>query len=348
VPGGIIVDATSSKRLIAALATGAISISALLLAVWPIFPLVLFAEIFHGLASCLLGPAIAAISLGLVDYAAIGERLGRNASFASIGNGIAAALMGAWGRFSSARAVFFLTAALAVPALAALSYIRPADIDLVRARGGHPDGHRRTLKAQLHGVADNRPLLIFCACILLFQLANAAMLPFLGSILTMHSGRWATALIAACIVVPQIVVAILSPWVGRRAEAWGRRPLLLLGFTALPIRGIMFAFISNPYLLVAVQILDGVSAAVLGVMLPLVVADATRGTGHFNAALGVVGTASGIGASISSTLAGYLFYKFGSGTAFLCLAGLALIGAVLISCLMPETRDLAPVTSKEE
>ena len=78
--------------------------------------------------------------------------------------------------------------------------------------------------------------------------------------------------------------------------------------------------------LVAVQALDGISAAVLGVMVPLVIADVTRGTGHFNLAQGVVGTGVGIGASISTTFAGYLSDHFGGSAAFLTLAGLAAMG----------------------
>ena len=138
------------------------------------------------------------------------------------------------------------------------------------------------------------------------------MLPLMGSVLTMRSSRWATVLIAACIVVPQLVVAVLSPWVGTRAQSWGRRPLLLIGFAALPIRGLLFASVSNPELLVVVQLLDGVTAAVFAVMVPLVIADLTRGTGHFNLGQGIVGTATGIGASLSATFAGYMTDRFGS------------------------------------
>ncbi|MBO0717974.1 MAG: MFS transporter, partial [Rhizobiales bacterium] len=143
---------------------------------------------------------------------------------------------------------------------------------------------------------------------------------------------------AACIVVPQVVVAILSPWVGVRAQIWGRRPLLLIGFAALPIRGLLFAFISDPSLLMVVQILDGITASVFAVMVPLVVADLTRGTGHFNLGQGILGTATGIGASLSATLAGYLTDRFGSAAAFGSLATIALTGFALVWFLMPETR----------
>jgi predicted MFS family arabinose efflux permease len=145
-------------------------------------------------------------------------------------------------------------------------------------------------------------------------------------------------MIAACIVVPQLVVAFISPWVGRRAQQWGRRPLLLVGFAALPVRGVLFAIVPEPNLLVVVQLLDGISAAMLGVMGPLIVADITRGTGRFNLAQGIMGTAIGIGASISTTFAGQMSDHFGSEAAFLGLAGVAAAGLTLVWALMPETR----------
>jgi MFS family permease len=139
-------------------------------------------------------------------------------------------------------------------------------------------------------------------------------------------------------VVPQLVVAAISPWVGHHAQLWGRRPFLLLAFASLAIRGLLFATITDPYLLVAVQVFDGITAAALGVMVPLMVADITRGTGRFNLAQGIVGTAVGIGASISPTLAGYLTDRFGSSVAFLALAMIAAAAFAAVWALMPETR----------
>jgi len=336
-PGGALVDAARSERFVAGIAISAICISALGYAALPAFPMVLSAAVLQASASCVLGPAIAAISLGLVGHAAIGERLGRNARFASVGNGLAAAAMGACGYLLSARAVFFVTVLLLLPALLALRRIADAEIDPERAHGATP-GPRGKPSTKIGDLLRNRSLLIFALCLLLFHLANAAMLPLMGSVLTMRSARWATVLIAACIVVPQLVVAALSPWIGRRARIWGRRPLLLIGFAALPIRGILFASVSNPELLVVVQLLDGVTAAVLSVLVPLVVADSTRGTGHFNLGQGIVGTFVGIGASLSATIAGYISDHLGSPAAFAGLAMIALCGLLLVFFLMPETR----------
>ncbi|SHL91088.1 Predicted arabinose efflux permease, MFS family [Bradyrhizobium lablabi] len=338
IPGGAIVDAARSERLVAGLAVAAIGFSALAYAVWPIFPVVTAAATLHALASCVLGPAIAAISLGLVGPLAIGERLGRNARYASLGNGSAAALMGVCGYLLSSRSVFLVTFVLAIPTLLSLARIRGKEIDVAQCHGALAREAPDVAATSVFQLLRQRPLLIFAGSVLLFQLANAAMLPLMAGVVTTRSSQWAPVLIAACIIVPQAIVALTSPSVGRKAQIWGRRPLLLLAFAALAIRGLLFATVSDPYLLVLVQVFDGITAAVLSVMVPLIVADVAFGSGHFNLAQGVVGTATGIGASLSTVLAGYASDRFGSAMAFTGLAAVAALGLAMIWLFMPETR----------
>jgi MFS family permease len=340
-PGGAVVDAVRSERRAAASAVIGIGLSALVLAVWPIFIVVVAARVLHAASSCVLGPALAAISLGLVGHVAIGERLGRNARFASVGNGLSAAVMGAFGYLLSSVAVFFVSAALAIPALASLFRIRADEIDPVTAHGGISEPQQARLSVGLHLLFHNRPLLVLAGCAALFHFANASMLPLMASVVTKQFPDRATILIAACIIAPQFVVAACSPWVGRQALSLGRKKTLLIGFTALPVRGVLLTFVANPYLLVVVQVLDGVSAAVLGVLVPLITADVTRGTGHFNLAQGMIGTAVGIGASVSGVLTGYVAELFGSSVAFLMLATAGAVGLMLVWALMTETRALA-------
>ena len=339
-PGGAIVDAARSERLVAGLAVAAIGFSALGYAVWPILPVVAAAATLHAAASCVLGPAIAAISLGLVGPFAIGERLGRNARFASLGNGSAAAVMGTFGYLLSSRSVFIVTFILAIPALLSLVRIRERDVDATWAHGAVAREVEDVNATSIWRLIRQPALLIFAASILLLQLANAAMLPLMAGVVTTRSSQWAPVLIAACIVVPQAIVAWTSPSVGRKAQQWGRRPLLLLGFAALAIRGLLFAVVSDPYLLVMVQVFDGITAAVFSVMVPLIVADVAFGSGHFNLAQGIVGTATGIGASLSTVLAGYVSDKFGSAVAFTGLACVAALGLAVIWLVMPETRPV--------
>ena len=337
-PGGAIVDAARSERLVAGLAIATIGVSALAYAAWPIFPVVAVAATLHAAASCVLGPAIAAISLGLVGPLAIGERFGRNARFASLGNGVAAALMGTCGYLLSSRSVFLVTFILAIPTLLALARIREQEVNAAWCHGSVPREAPGAMSTSILALVRQRALLIFAGSILLLQLANGAMLPLMAGVVTTRSSQWAPLLIAACIIVPQAIVALMSPSVGRKAQQWGRRPLLLMGFAALAIRGVMFATVHDPYLLVAVQVFDGITAAVFGVMVPLIVADVAFGSGHFNLAQGIVGTATGIGASLSTVLAGYVSDKFGSTVAFSGLAAVAAMGLVLVWFVMPETR----------
>ncbi|MEX3556776.1 MAG: MFS transporter [Burkholderia gladioli] len=337
VPGGAAVDALKNKKGAAAWAIAAIILSAVLLASSPTIVPVMAAEVFHGFASCMLTPALAAISFALVGRANLGDRLGRNARWASIGSAVAAGLMGLTGEYISARAVFWLTAALAMPALVALSMIQPTHTVVVPATGRARDaveGKRETIFDLLH----DRRMLVFAACVVLFHLSNAAMLNLAAGEVTAGMGDNVQLVIAACIIVPQAIVAMLSPWVGRSAQRWGRRPILLLGFAALPVRALLFAGVGSPYLLVPVQMLDGISAAVFGVMLPLIAADVAGGKGY-NLCIGLFGLAAGIGATLSTTLAGFAADHFGNTMSFFGLAVAGALAVALVAVAMPETRD---------
>ena len=338
IPAGALVDRVPAKRLLAALAVASISASALLLAYWPIFSVVVAAKVLHAIASSLLGPTLVAVSLGLVGYASFSLRLGRNVRFLSFGNAIAAGVAGGIAYYFSNQAIFFLTAALGVPTLIALAQISSSEIDPELARGGIPKSGVGTWFDAISCLMRNRVLISFAATIMLFQLANAAMLPILAGILAVRTPETAALVLSICILVPQFVVVAIAPWIGVKAQNWGRRPLLLLTFFALSARGAIFAVTSDPYLLIAAQLLDGLSAASLGVLVPLIVADATRGSGHFNFAQGMIGAAVGIGASFSTTFAGFIADVSGAAIAFLLLACVGVAGLIFVFALVPETR----------
>jgi MFS family permease len=338
IPAGMLVDRVPATRLLAALAVASISASALLLALWPIFSVVVAAKVLHAIASSLLGPTLVAMSLGLVGHALFSIRLGRNVRFLSLGNAIAAGVAGGIAYYYSNQAIFFLTAALGIPTLIALAQISSSEIDPELARGGISKSGVDTWFDAISGLVHHRVLIGFAATIVLFQLANAAMLPILAGILAKRDPETAALVLSICILVPQFVVVAIAPWIGVTAQSWGRRPLLLLTFVALSARGAIFAVTSDPYLLVAAQLLDGVSAASLGVLVPLIIADVTRGSGHFNFAQGLIGAAVGIGASFSTTLAGFIADTSGAAIAFLLLACVGVMGLVFVFTIVPETR----------
>jgi MFS family permease len=342
VPAGALVDAIPNKTRVAAFSVLSFTACALMFAIYPIPLFVYLAEILHGLSSCTLGPATAAMSLVIAGRFGMALRLGRNARYAAIGNGLGAALMGACGQYASERAVFYLTAALTLPALVALVPLRRVAITrdyALGASGQHGAVPRVSSTGQVFKVLSDRRLLIFGGCAMLFTFANAPMLMLMSGSMTAKVGN-PSLLIAACIVLPQVIVALASPAAGRMAGLRGRRSVLLLGFSALPLRALIFAASSNPILVVAVQALDGVSGACFGVMMPLIVSDVAGRTRHFNLSLGLIGFGVGIGGTLSTPAAGWLADHFGLRIAYCALALVGALAVLLVLFAMPETRPI--------
>jgi MFS family permease len=141
-------------------------------------------------------------------------------------------------------------------------------------------------------------------------------------------------------VTTQLVVTLLASWSGRTAGTWGRKPLLLIAFSILPLRAFFYTLTANTTLLVAIQVLDGIAAAIFGVVSVLVIADLTRGTGRFNLTLGAIATAVGIGAALSQVIAGSIVHHMGFRAGFLFLAAVALAAFAILYLFMPETRNI--------
>jgi MFS family permease len=340
VPGGELLDFVRAKRLLVAIGVATIALSTLIFSLWPSFPMVALAEVLQGITGGVLGPGVVAITLGLVGHAALAERLGQNQRFAAAG-GVIVTLTMALVAYANSPWAMFVPVALAVPALVALSRIRGEEIDFRRASGAAPAHAGRPQRATRDAaLLRNRRLLIFAFCAVLFQLANASMLPLASGILASEGKRQAAPLIAALIIVPQLIVMLLAPWVGQRAEKRGRKPLLLVGFAALPIRAVLFALVSDPHALIVIQILDGITGAVLGVMTPLVIADVTKGTGRFNLAQGIFGTIMGVGASLSPTITGLIVDRFGPSAGFVSLAAVGVAAFLVVAIRLPETKQI--------
>ena len=337
-PAGAMVDFLRSKRALLGSGVAALATGALLIALFPSFWPVMAAQALIGGTSSLFIPTTCAISLGLVGHAAFDARQGRNQAFNSAGNVTAAVLMGLIGYFISNRGVFFFVVALAVPTIATLFLINPAEIDYQLARGAK-EGEARGRAASVWQLFNDHPLVVFLVCAVLFHFANAAMLPLLGEQLAKGRGRSSMLFMSACVVTTQLVITLIASWSGRRAGTWGRKPLLLIGFGVLPIRGVLYTLTGKVELLLAIQILDGIGAGIFGVVSVLVIADLTQGTGRFNLTLGAISTAVGIGASLSQVIAGSLVHHWGSRVGFLFLAAVATVALAVLYFFMPETRE---------
>jgi MFS family permease len=186
----------------------------------------------------------------------------------------------------------------------------------------------------------DRTLVLFLVCSVMFHFANAAMLPLLGEMLAKGRGRSSMLFMSACVVTTQLVVTLLASWSGRKAGTWGRKPLLLIAFGILPLRAVLYTLTVNTTLLVAIQVMDGIAAAIFGVVSVLVIADLTRGTGRFNLTLGAIATAVGIGAALSQVIAGSIVHHLDFRAGFLFLVAVALAAFAILYLFMPETRNI--------
>lgn len=342
-PVGAWIDATRRKRMAIALAALAVAFASGAVARWPNFWIVIGGTAIMGVAATVFPPALAAMTRGLLrDDRQFTRQIGRNEAFNHAGNAAAATSAGLFGTLVAPVAVFWQVAVMAALSIGTVFAIPARAIDHDRARGldrDAADDARRPSGWRV--LVECRPLLVFAGLLMLFHLANAAMLPLVGQKLALQDKRAGMAFMSACIVAAQIVMVPAAILVGKRAERWGRKPLLLIAFGILPVRGVLYTFSNHPAWLIAVQALDGVGAGLLGALFPIVISDLTGRTGRYNVAQGAVATAQGIGASASAALAGWIVVRAGYRTAFLTLAGLALTACALMLLLMPETRPEA-------
>jgi MFS family permease len=335
-PAGAIVDAVRRKRLLIIVSLCVLVCGAILLMAHP-SPLFVYSALFLiGGAAPFLGPTVAAITLGIVGVKLFDRQFGKNQAFNSTGNVFTALLIAYVSYRFGYRAIFIIAGLMAIPAVISVLGIDAKQIDYARARGSKEG--ETTLKPEgLLALVKDRTLLYFLLAAFLFHLANAAMLPELGEMLSKRNLKAAAAFMSACIIVTQLVIAISAAWIGKRAGAKGRKPLLMLGYGVLPIRGILYTLTHVTWALIAIQTLDGVANAIFGIVSILVIKDLTEGTGRFNLAAGALATMVGIGAALSTTIGGVLIQRISYQASFLSLAAVALAAFALLWLAVPET-----------
>jgi MFS family permease len=340
-PAGALIDRSTAKRALMVAAAIVVTAACLALPLIHRFELVAATQALAAAAGAIFAPAVAAVTLGTVGPRAFARRIGRNEAFNHAGNATAAAIAGATAYFYGPIVVFWLLAGMAVASVFATLSIPPDAIDDHVARGldeaTTPDSGHVDQPSGFRVLLTCKPLLIFAGATVLFHFANAAMLPLVGQKLALVNRDLGTTLMSVCIIAAQLVMVPVAMLVGRKADDWGRKPIFATALAVLALRGALYPLSDNPYWLVSVQLLDGVGAGIFGALFPLVVADLTRGTGHFNVSQGAIATAAGLGGALSAAATGFIVVGAGYGAAFLFLAGIAGVGLIGFCLLMPET-----------
>lgn len=330
-PLGILTDATRAKRAIIIAAAVAIITACTINYFAPDFAVTAVAQMIVGIAGAAIGPAVVGVTLGLVGQNGFAHQLGHNEAFKHAGTASAALLGGVLGYLLGIGAVFALMGLMAAASIVATFFINPTAINHDVARGctnisSDAPKKSESFAALLHSL----PLAILAITLLLFHLGNAAMLPILGQAMVARGTAGdASAYTAATIIIAQMTMIPMALLAARLVQIRGYWIVFVLALVALPVRGLIAGLFADPWILVPVQILDGVGAGLLGVAVPGLVARMLNGTGHVNAGLAAVMTLQAVGAACSTTLAGFVAENFGYWAAFLALGGAA-VAALLI------------------
>lgn len=120
--------------------------------------------------------------------------------------------------------------------------------------------------------------------------------------------------------------------------AEGVQAHFLFAFIFLILRALLFSITENSYYLLIIQLLDGISAGIFGVVAVVMVSDLATGTGRFNFLLGALGLCVGIGSSLSNIIAGFITKAYGFHVGFISLAFMATIELFTYVFALQETK----------
>lgn len=346
-PIGALIDVTRAKRGL--IIGGAWTLAALgvAIATYPTLAIVFVADLGMALLGAVFAPTVAAITLGVFGSRGIAAQLGRNAAFDRSGNLFIAAAAAVVGTQFGQRGVFYMLPLFAGLSIIAVLSIPAAAIDHQRARGLDETRIGTSQPYPWRRLFAERPFAVLAIGTALFHFANAPMLALASQKLALEARGFESAVTSAAIIVAQLATLPMA-FLVMRANLIGGKPLLILAFAALPLRGILFAMVDDPYWMVAFQILDGIGAGLFDVLLPLVLYGAVLGSGRYNMARGIIGTIQGIGGASSYVFAGSLVVWGGYAVAFSVLAGVGLVALLLMLAAMPETLASGPETFRAE
>jgi MFS family permease len=330
-PAGALVDATRRKKLYVIIPGICTVIASGLILLSQNFWLVTLSQVATAIAGAAIGPAVAGITLGMVRQAGFNRQNGHNQALNHAGNMVGAGLSGLLGWQFGFTAVFWLAALFGVLSIASVLLIPSDAIDDDEARG-LDQGDANAKVGGITVMLECKPLLILAAALACFHLGNGAMLPLYGLAVVANKQGDPAGFVAITIVVAQATMILASLLAMRLAEKEGYWLVLLVSFMALPVRGVIAAYVMNKWGVYPVQFLDGIGAGLQSVAVPGLVARILSGTGRVNVGQGAVMTVQGLGASLSPAIGGWIAQDIGYGPMFLILGSFALVSIALWLC----------------
>lgn len=342
IPSGLLIDSIKFKRFILALSALFISIGCWIILFFPSLLNVVLAQSMIGVASAVIPPSLAAITIGLVGRQAFSKRISINETWNHTGNLMTALVAGILGQYLGHYWILYVVGIFAFMSIFSILFINPKEIDHNAARELAPSQDKNSPDNKpepLLKLLKKKSILIFSFSIVLFHLANAAQLPLIGQLLAKQNPNIDALFMAASIILAQFVMIGVAYSVGIFMNNFGRKPIFLIAFLILPIRAFLYTLTTKPMYLLAIQLLDGIGAGIFGVIAIVIVSDLAKDTGRFNFFQGLVALCTSLGAALSNLIAGSIVESFGYKTGFFSLCLLSIIGLLFFLAFMPETKD---------
>ena len=327
-PAGFVSDASRNKRLLLALLCLLITAATLLLWYSGSSAVIALSQVASGISAAFIGPLITGITLGLTGQQGFNAQMGRNEAFNHGGNFATAVIAGGVAWYGGLGGVFILMTCTTLLTLIALAGIRSGDIDNDTARGLESGAAQAVPDFSV--LTKNRALMMTGVTLLLFHLANAALLPMLSMRVAAAPGGINPGLYAAAtVIVSQAVMIPVAIWTSRHIPRYGYRPLIMLALAIMPVRAGLASGSADPLMMIPVQVMDGLAAGILGVAVPGLIVALLRGSGHVNAGQSVVMLMQGAGAALSPGLTGVVAGRYSFSVAFALLAVIGLAALLL-------------------
>jgi MFS family permease len=339
IPSGLLIDRVKFKRSLIAISTAMVAFGCLIIVnSRSIFP-ILLAQSLIGIATSIIPPAIAAITLGLVGRKVFPSRLAINATFNHAGNvtntffnGLMAYLLGlAW--------ILYVDVVFSVVSIIPIFMIKKNEINNEIAREA-PDKLSKDYKPlPVKQILTTPIIILYGIAIILFTFANTAQLPLVGQKIANQIPELGAFYMASSIILAQIVMIGVAYSLSYFINRVGRKPLFMASFFVLIIRALLYTKTDNPHLLLLNQILDGLAAGIYSIVSVVIISDLAKDTGRFNFMQGVMIFCNNVGAAFSNLVSGFIAQLYGINTSLLMLGGIALFGLIFYWKFMPETKD---------
>lgn len=336
IPAGLIIDASKRKRSIIALSLSLIISGCLIILLNSYLIPIIIAQLLMGIAVALISPALGSITLGLFGRKKFPSRLGKNEFWNHLGNVFTALIVGLFAYKFGSVWIFFLLIGFAIGSLISLSFINPNEIDYAVSRELPNNSNKSAVP--ILDLFKRKSIIIFNISLILYYLSNGAQLSLVAQILAIKDPKNGALLIAACMIIAELTMVFVAYVMSKIVNRFNRKTLFLTAFIILTIRALLYTLVDNSYLLLLIQVLDGIAAGILGVMGTLINSDLALNTGRFNLIQAFGGMSNSIGESLSLLSAGLLASSFGFNVSFLFLVATGILGSAFFSIFMPETK----------